>query len=185
MLLGASLGRCVCCAAVGGASPWSNSALSLKGFSFLHLLADPIRAYVAGYVVLLPCSAVDGDGLVDIVTVHPTVSYIQWHKSGGGPSPTWTTSVISQDSDYPLALLTTDVDGDGWVDALSAAFFGGTVDWVRNEGGSPPVWTHTVVANFTQAQVVGAVDVDGDGRVDVLAASANGNKAAWYHRDDQ
>ncbi|MBW2388219.1 MAG: VCBS repeat-containing protein, partial [Deltaproteobacteria bacterium] len=77
-----------------------------------------------------------------------------------------------------------DLDGDGDLDAVAAAFTGDTVLWLENDGSSPPAFTPRVIsATANGARAVFAADLDGDGDIDVLSASSVDRRIAWYEND--
>ncbi len=124
---------------------------------------------------------VDGDGRVDVLSASQYDRKIAWYKNGGGSPPTWTEYVISVAANGATSVNAADVDGDGWVDVLSASYSDDKIAWYRNGGGSPPTWTANTIASVADsAMSVFAADVDGDGWMDVLSASSNDDKIAWY-----
>ena len=97
---------------------------------------------------------------------------------------------------FPLAISTTvagarsvfaaDVDGDGDLDALSAASNpSGKIAWYENDATpAAGTWTEHVISTAANgAQSVFAADVDRDGDTDVLSASQLDDKIAWYEND--
>jgi len=76
-----------------------------------------------------------------------------------------------------------DLDKDGDLDLVGAAIGGSRVQWWRNDGGRPPVWTGVLIEDgFAGASSVRAGDIDGDGTVDVAGCAWVGNEVAvWYN----
>ncbi|MEJ2196739.1 MAG: FG-GAP-like repeat-containing protein, partial [Ignavibacteriaceae bacterium] len=82
----------------------------------------------------------------------------------------FTTHIITADAFGPTEVYATDLDGDGDVDVLSAAFGGNRIAWYENDG--EETFTPHVITNDVQwAADVYATDVDGDGDTDVLSGS--------------
>ena len=77
------------------------------------------------------------------------------------------------------AVAVADLDGDGFLDALSAWGSDDTVAWHRRVGDAS--WADPVVLTTTARAVsaLAVADVDGDGDVDVLAASTSDDTVAW------
>ena len=74
-----------------------------------------------------------------------------------------------------------DVDGDGDLDVLGAAFFADGITWWENTAGDGSAWTeHTVDGAFDRACDVHAADVDGDGDLDVLGAARLADAVTWW-----
>lgn len=77
-----------------------------------------------------------------------------------------------------------DVDNDGDLDILGASMEENTIDWWRNDGGSPLQWTRLIIASyFIQAGSVFASDLDGDSLIDVIGAARVGDEIAWWDND--
>jgi hypothetical protein len=70
-----------------------------------------------------------------------------------------------------------DLDGDGDVDVLSAAYYEMEFAWYENLGGGQ-FGPKQVIASANSPHTVFATDLDGDGDVDVLGAYWNG--IAWF-----
>ena len=74
--------------------------------------------------------------------------------------------------DSAWSVFSADIDGDGDMDALGAAYFADDITWWENTAGDGSAWTeHTVDANFDGAISVFSADIDGDGDMDVLGAA--------------
>ncbi|KAK7232242.1 hypothetical protein SO694_00030229 [Aureococcus anophagefferens] len=90
--------------------------------------------------------------------------------------------VINDQADSSWWVFAADVDGDGDVDALSAARNDDTVAWYENDGSES--FTERVITTLADgAFSVFAIDVDGDGDVDALSASDGDDTVAWYEND--
>ncbi|KAH8070775.1 hypothetical protein JL721_4686 [Aureococcus anophagefferens] len=103
---------------------------------------------------------------------------------------TFSERVIYDQATYALHGFVADVDGDGDLDALSAAEGDGAlcgtgvseVAWYENDGAMS--FAHRTVSDAREmARQVFAVDVDGDGDVDVLSASLYDDTIAWHEND--
>lgn len=77
-----------------------------------------------------------------------------------------------------------DLDGDNDLDILGASYEENTIDWWRNDGGSPMQWTRNIIdGNVLQAGSVFAADLNGDSLVDVLGAARIGDWIAWWRNN--
>src|SRR4030095_15509551 len=77
-----------------------------------------------------------------------------------------------------------DVDGDGDLDLVGAAFIGNAIAWWENDGATPPAFTkHTVYGASNGACSVQTADVDGDGDVDILGAALFADDIAWWENN--
>ena len=81
---------------------------------------------------------------------------------------------------YTMSVYTSDVDGDGDIDILGAAWGSDMINWWENDGSQN--FTENLIADdFDRARTVYARDMDGDGDVDILGAG--GDKVAWWEND--
>ena len=137
---------------------------------------------------------VDGDGDVDALSVgmFEYQSSIHWHENLDGDGSSWNTRLISVTGPVVVGVHAADMDGDGDIDALSAADLGDEIAWYENLNGDGSSWARRVISLSTNAaQAVSAADVDGDGDADVLSASASlhwhenllGDGSSWEVHD--
>jgi len=87
--------------------------------------------------------------------------------------------------DGAFDVVASDVDGDGDVDVLGAAYYGDKIYWWENDGTSTVAnWTTIYVkTGFDGAQDVHVADVDGDGDQDVLGAAILADAVKWWEND--
>ena len=77
-----------------------------------------------------------------------------------------------------------DIDGDGDVDLMGAAWNEDALVWWQNDGCNPPAWVrHTITENFDGACHVYSCDMDFDGDLDVLGTAWYANEVAWWRND--
>ena len=81
---------------------------------------------------------VDGDGDIDVLSASILDDKITWYESDGGSPPTFTERVISTTADFAHGVFTTDVDGDGDIDVLSASQNDDKLAWYENTSGDCP-----------------------------------------------
>ncbi|NQT62408.1 MAG: VCBS repeat-containing protein, partial [Candidatus Marinimicrobia bacterium] len=74
-----------------------------------------------------------------------------------------------------------DVDGDGDMDVLGAAYTDDEITWWENNGSES--FTEHTIASFNGAKSVYAADVDGDGDMDVLGAAYQAYYITWWEND--
>jgi hypothetical protein len=106
---------------------------------------------------------------------------ITWWENTKGDGSEWIAHTVDGNFDGAFSVFATDVDGDGDMDVLGAAFAADDITWWENTMGDGSTWTaHTVDGNFDAAHSVFAADVDGDGDNDILGAAINANKVIWW-----
>ena len=84
---------------------------------------------------------------------------------------------------YDFANLPMDVDGDGWVDVVNAAWHNKMVFWEKNPGPKGGPWEVFTIDTPGNIETAIAADINGDGQLDILPNIMN--EVAWYeyHRD--
>jgi len=101
------------------------------------------------------------------------------------PLPTPVEHTVDGNFSGAFSVYSEDVDGDGDMDVLGAAFLANAIAWWENDDGSGTSWTkHTVDGDFRNARSVYSDDVDGDGDLDVLGASHFDDDITWWENDD-
>jgi hypothetical protein len=145
---------------------------ALAGAEFkLHVINGESRFEAAGI------ADINNDGKDDIF------SGGFWYEA-----PSWKKHFVREvksESDYyyDFANIPLDIDGDGWVDIVSAAWHNKKVFWVRNPGESDKGFEVFDVDTPGNMETALEVDINGDGKVDILPNIMTA--AAWYeYRSD-
>ena len=124
---------------------------------------------------------VDGDGDLDVLGAAYLADDITWWENTAGDGSAWTEQTINGTFDGALSVYAADVDGDGDVDVLGAAYYADDIAWWENTAGNGSAWSEQPVAlDFDGAWSVHAADVDGDGDPDVLGAATLGDAITWW-----
>jgi HEAT repeat protein len=79
---------------------------------------------------------------------------------------------------YDFANLAMDVDGDGWIDTVGAAWHNRMLYWVRNPGKAGGPWEVFEIDTPGNMETALAYDINGDGQLDILPNIMT--EAAWY-----
>jgi len=126
----------------------------------------------------------DADGDIDVVVSAHYGDRLLWYANDGAPVPSWTEVEIDPLVDGPWNVEVVDMDLDGDLDVLVAAYYDDAVYWYENDGQPIPAWTkRTVASALDGARSARAVDVDGDGDLDVAAASYFDDTISWHEND--
>ena len=126
---------------------------------------------------------VNGDGYMDVLGAAWYADDITWWENVGGSGTSWTEHTVDGDFDGAMSVYSADVNGDGYLDVVGCAYYGGDITWWENSDGSGTNWVeHTVDGSYYPYSVYSA-DVDGDGDMDVLGASPMGY-ITWWANDD-
>ena len=98
---------------------------------------------------------VDGDGDLDVLGAAYLDSDITWWENTNDIGTSWTEHTVDSDFLNAASVCTADVDGDGDVDVLGAAYNDNDITWWENTNGEGTAWTeHTVEADFDGANSV-------------------------------
>jgi hypothetical protein len=130
---------------------------------------------------------INGNGYQDIVVQRAGPNgHLVWYENPMPgmfvPSDGWTEHFIGGKT--PQDLCTADINGDGWVDVVSAAGSSNKqVSWWENPGVTGDNWVErTIVNNINYGQAVHVADMDGDGDLDVIAMGWN--NLYWFENND-
>ena len=132
---------------------------------------------------------VDGDGDWDILsaaykyyTYQNTVRYIAWYENDGsgqfGPR-----QFISSDVWSVQSIDTADLDEDGDLDILMAAYYEDKIAWFENNGSGQFSDQRVIYERANGARCVHAADLDGDSDMDILSSSSNDDTIALYDNE--
>lgn len=122
---------------------------------------------------------VNGDGQLDIIAGE------NWYEA-----PSWTkhqhrklfffNNYLDDFSDLPL-----DVDSDGDIDIISAAWGSKKVVWLENPGDGKGMWNEHIVDQGSPTEFAFLVDMDNDGVKDEVLPQYGGKEGftAWYTRE--
>ena len=98
--------------------------------------------------------------------------------------PSFTAANISNSANSTRSVYAADIDNDGDMDILSAAYTDDKIAWYENDGAADPSFTaRTITTSADGVWTVYAADIDNDGDIDVLAASFEDDKIAWYENN--
>lgn len=115
---------------------------------------------------------VNGNGLLDIVCGG------YWYEA-----PHWKKHFLREIKEeggyhYDFANLAMDVDGDGWIDTVGAAWHNRMLYWVRNPGKAGRPWEVFEIDTPGNMETALAYDINGNGQLDILPNIMS--EAAWY-----
>ena len=125
----------------------------------------------------------DGDSHIDVLAASRFDDSIRWFENSGGPTPNFTTHIISTAADGAYSVATADLDSDSDLDVVSASDNDDSISWYENNGNASRFTTHVITRTAGQARSVAAADLDGDSHIDVVSASSADDTVAWYRND--
>lgn len=156
-----------------GEIAWNENLDGNGSFGVPQVIATQIDA--PGAPIYSAAADLDSDGDVDVL-----FSKLVWYENADGNGGYGGEQVIGvlAGVGWTVALLASDVDGNGNADVLVASF--DTIAWYENtdaKGSFGPPHVVTVLADIPTS--VHVADLDSDGDVDVLVASRD-DRISWY-----
>ncbi|MBU1699046.1 MAG: T9SS type A sorting domain-containing protein [Candidatus Eisenbacteria bacterium] len=123
---------------------------------------------------------VDNDGDIDVVGTAANHNEVSLFFNEGGDPIVWSEQLISNTMTGCRYATFGDIDNDGLLDIVAAAW-DGQLHWWKNGGDDPITWT----LNGIDVECYGGhytyiADIDGDGFLDVVAVGALVNAIYWY-----
>jgi hypothetical protein len=134
----------------------------------------------AGYPCRFDVADLNGDGNTDIAAAGYESDAVKVWYGSGGPAPSWTSQLACSGVVGAHGVGVCDIDGDGDLDMFVAALDGNEIFWLRNDGGSPAVWTPRDIDTFAGCGCAEPSDIDGDGDYDVSCGSFGSAGTAWW-----
>ncbi|WP_052752837.1 T9SS type A sorting domain-containing protein [Kordia zhangzhouensis] len=126
---------------------------------------------------------IDNDGDMDVLSASWFDDKIAWYENIDGQGLFGVQQIISTNADYANSVYAADVDGDGFIDVLSASPNDDKIAWYKNMDGQGSFGPEQVIDTLSFAYAVVSGDIDGDGDNDMIAASRY-NDIVWYENLD-
>ena len=122
---------------------------------------------------------------MDVLSASLNDNKIAWYENIDGLGNFSTEKIISTNAISAWSAYSSDLDGDGDLDILSASVQDDKIAWYENTDGQANFSTEKIITtNANAAKSVFASDLDNDGDMDVLSASQLDDKIAWYENMD-
>jgi len=125
---------------------------------------------------------IDNDDDLDVIVASLADNRISWYENTDGFGNFGFKRLVSSETQSVRSIYCVDLDGDGYVDVLSASMNDNAVSWHPNRGDGTFESRRVINDTLFVAVSVYAADIDGDGDLDVLSASRDDNKIAWYQQ---
>ena len=156
-------------------------------FNAEHIVAEDFAGASSVY-----SEDIDGDGDMDVLGAAYQDHQISWWENIDGSGASFIEHTIDLDFSGASSVYSEDIDGDGDMDVIGAAYHTSDVAWLENIDGSGTSWkVHIVDDYFKSADCVYSKDFDDDGDMDVLGSAGwpdhyiswwenvNGSGTAW------
>jgi hypothetical protein len=121
----------------------------------------------------------DGDGDQDVISASSDDNKIAWYENIDGSGTFGEQIVLTISLKGAWDVFSTDLDGDGDNDVLSAAKGDGQIAWYENTNGNGAFGKQKIISNDSKfVSSVYATDIDNDGDQDVLSAASS--QISWH-----
>ena len=148
---------------------------------FKHHVADSFEGALSAVA-----ADMDGDGDLDILAAAETAYDIAWWENDGTPKDGgWVKHEVDNLFNKVKEVVAADLDDDGDVDIVGAAYFNDQIAWWENDGtpGNGGWTKHDIDLNMEGASCVSVIDMDQDGDLDVVGGAAISGDIIWYVND--
>jgi hypothetical protein len=122
----------------------------------------------------------DNDGDQDVLVASYGIDKVIWYENTDGQGNFSIEHIITSSADGATNVFAKDLDNDGDIDVVCAAYTGNEVIYYLNDGSGNFNYQQIIASNFTGASSVIADDINGDGKIDILASSYIANKIIWF-----
>jgi hypothetical protein len=129
----------------------------------------------------------DGDGDLDLISTSggPYDADVSWYENTDGRGNFGSQQIVTVDVRFPYAAIASDLDGDGDLDLVSAAYVDDQVAWYENLDGRGSFGLPRPIGVLLGANEVIAADIDGDGHQDVVAGGFyTPSDLVWFRNVD-
>lgn len=127
----------------------------------------------------------DDDGDLDVLSASSGDNKIAWYENVDGLGNFGPQQVISTSVDDAQSVYAADLNGDGYLDVLSASENDDKLAWYENDGTGTFGVQQIISLDAEEPNTVYCADLDGDGDQDVLSASDAefDDLIAWFEND--
>ena len=155
---------------------WWENALGDGTAWIEHVVAEDFDGARSVYA-----ADVDGDSDLDVIAAASSLDEVSWWENVHGDGTSWSKHLVDANVNGAEAVFATDLDGDGDVDVLAAAWSADAIVWWENVSGDGTLWsTHVVDTDVETASAVWAADINGDQSVDIVGASWSPGSIMWW-----
>lgn len=128
---------------------------------------------------------VNGDGYLDAVACSYDNDVVVWWENEFGYGLFWEEHLIDSYFNGAYSVYSDDVDLDGDMDILGAAYHANEITWWENSNELGTAWVkHSVEDEFSGANCVHSGDFDCDGDVDLLGSNVHYDEVSWWENID-
>jgi len=128
---------------------------------------------------------IDDDEDIDVLGAAMDADAIAWWENSDGYGTSWVEHTVDGGFLGAVYVYSEDVNADGYMDVLGAAYNGGDITWWENADSTGTSWIeHTVDSDFGGAVSVFAADINDDDNMDVLGTAFYADAITWWENTD-
>ncbi len=128
---------------------------------------------------------IDGDGDMDVLAASRDDDQIAWFENTDGQGSFSIKHIVALTANAAVSVYSTDIDGDGDPDVVSASMNDNKIAWYENTDGLGNFGSENIISqSIGGAAFVYACDLDNDNDADVLASATDGNRFYWFINTD-
>ncbi|MCI0496316.1 FG-GAP-like repeat-containing protein, partial [candidate division KSB1 bacterium] len=150
-------------------------------FAQTYFIEHPNLPFVGAWDI--DVEDINQDGALDIAACGNS-NKISWWKNDDNQN--FTEHIIRENFAGVRSVRADDVNGDGEIDIIAAAWIANTVTWWENDG-NENFTEHTIDTSFAGAHTVAVKDVNQDGAMDILCSGfdyyGGHGEIAWWKND--
>ncbi|PVW15135.1 T9SS type A sorting domain-containing protein [Marixanthomonas spongiae] len=155
---------------------WYENTDGLGSFSNQKIISS-----VANEASSVSAADLDNDGDVDVMAALFEDDEIVWYENTDGLGNFGPPKTITTNADGASSVYADDLDGDGYLDVMSASRNDSKVAYYKNTDGQGNFGPQRIITTDRYgANSVFAADINGDNKMDVLSANRYGASIDWY-----
>ncbi len=125
----------------------------------------------------------DNDGDLDVLSASSGDDKIAWYENLDGLGNFGTQHIITTSANYATAVRAKDLDGDGYLDIISASSSDDTISWFKNDGAANFGVEQIITTDEDWVVEICVADLDNDGDFDIISAAYDGDSIGWFEND--
>ena len=135
-------------------------------------------------VIAIELADIDGDGFQDVIVVNQNVKSISvFRNSSSDGSITFESQNNFTTGNWPHAITSADLDGDGKLDLITVNSLANTISVLRNNSAGPGSVSFETKIDYPTDEFpifLKATDLNGDGRPEIITSNINGNTISIF-----
>lgn len=129
---------------------------------------------------------INNDGIPDVIGSSRSTGTISWWKDEDGSGQNWNRYVIETNFIQVQSAAVADLDRDGDVDVVGAAYGSGEIGcWINSDPSGTNWIKHIIATGYSGANAVITQDINGDGQIDIIGSSFTLGHITWWKNNGE